>query len=157
MSLHVLRYCPRCRKPVQWGRAVIHGRKAKSCQKCGAATKPREPRKMPRALKPISWRRAEAKANGDLTPEQWETIIAFYAGRCAYGTGEPWEEQDHCVPISKGGRHTASNLVPACHAHNQRKGRQTWWPKRRHPFMEPELDVAGDVIAETIPAEDVPF
>lgn len=136
MSVHVERYCPRCRRLVQWGRALLYGRRVKSCRKCGSATKAKEPKAPPRALKPISWRRAAVKAAGDLTPEQWETILAFYGGRCAYGEEEPWQEQDHCVPISKGGQHTASNIVPCCHAHNQRKGRQAWWPRRRHPFME---------------------
>ncbi|HET8645776.1 MAG TPA: HNH endonuclease [Vicinamibacteria bacterium] len=83
-------------------------------------------------------KRAQAKAAGDLTPEQWSVIVATYGGLCAHCEQAPWAEQDHVVPIAKGGAHSAGNLVPACHACNQRKGRRTWWPRRRHPYMAPE-------------------
>lgn len=51
----------------------------------------------------------------DLTPAQWRAIVASYRGRCAYcGRTPDVMTMDHVVAISKGGNHTASNVVPAC-------------------------------------------
>jgi 5-methylcytosine-specific restriction endonuclease McrA len=101
---------------------------------------------LPRATKPIRTRRPlgtvrrEAKAAGDLTPEQWAAICEFYvengAVRCAYCPSVAWV-QDHVNPITRGGRHTAANVVPACEPCNTRKGTSTrWQPRRRHPLMD---------------------
>jgi 5-methylcytosine-specific restriction endonuclease McrA len=58
----------------------------------------------------------------DLTARQWAEIKAIYSHRCAYcGERKPLT-QDHITPISKGGEHTASNIVPACQSCNSRKG-----------------------------------
>jgi 5-methylcytosine-specific restriction endonuclease McrA len=58
----------------------------------------------------------------DLTETQWTAIKAAYGHRCAYcGRRKPLT-QDHVVPISKGGAHTAGNIVPACQSCNSSKG-----------------------------------
>jgi 5-methylcytosine-specific restriction endonuclease McrA len=58
----------------------------------------------------------------DLTALEWAEIKAVYSYRCAYcGQMKPLT-QDHVIPISKGGEHTASNIVPACRSCNSRKG-----------------------------------
>jgi 5-methylcytosine-specific restriction endonuclease McrA len=57
----------------------------------------------------------------DLTREQWQRIKFIYRFRCAYcGERKPLT-MDHVVPVSKGGHHTASNIVPACQSCNSRK------------------------------------
>lgn len=62
-------------------------------------------------------------AINDLTPSQWVQIIAAHDGRCAYcGTLPDRITMDHVIPISKGGNHTASNIVPACGPCNSAKG-----------------------------------
>lgn len=81
-------------------------------------------------------KRAAVKAAGDLTPEQWDRICQWYSDTCAYCEKRRATQQDHVSPISKGGRHTASNVVPACEFCNYAKGCSTRWePKRKHPFM----------------------
>jgi len=70
--------------------------------------------------------RRRAVINGvtcDLTKKQWEQIKKLYAHKCAY-CGRRLEKlsQDHVVPISKGGSHTASNIVPSCMLCNRKKG-----------------------------------
>lgn len=57
----------------------------------------------------------------DLTVEQWEMIKAAYNYRCAYCRKKKPLTQDHVVPVSKGGAHTASNIVPACQSCNSSK------------------------------------
>ncbi len=67
-------------------------------------------------------RKAQAAIN-DLTQAQWlEIQEAFhhccaYCGKCAKG----YLTQDHITPLSRGGNHTASNIVPACRPCNSSK------------------------------------
>ncbi len=54
-------------------------------------------------------------AVNDLTGAEWVAIVVQYDGRCAYcGCTPDRITMDHVIPISKGGNHTASNVVPAC-------------------------------------------
>jgi 5-methylcytosine-specific restriction endonuclease McrA len=50
-----------------------------------------------------------------LTAEQWREIQARFKYRCAYCNERSARlTMDHVVPISKGGAHSADNIVPAC-------------------------------------------
>jgi 5-methylcytosine-specific restriction endonuclease McrA len=72
-------------------------------------------------------RRKRAKGDGatilDLTLEQWQAILEKHNYCCAY-CGKSTEKltMDHIVPVSKGGQHTQSNVVPACSFCNTSKG-----------------------------------
>ena len=71
-----------------------------------------------------SFRRAQKRGAplNDLTPAQWQEIKAHYGRRCVYcGRKMQRLTQDHIVPISKGGSHTYSNVVPACQSCNSSK------------------------------------
>lgn len=59
----------------------------------------------------------------ELTKEQWLRVLELYNGHCAY-CHETSDDMtlDHVIPLSKGGRHHISNVVPACRACNGRKG-----------------------------------
>lgn len=75
----------------------------------------------------------------DLTHDQWLSILEAYAYRCAYCGGLPDRlDQEHVIPLSKGGNHTATNVVPACRPCNQRKGTSTGMV----PMDPAALDVA---------------
>ena len=66
----------------------------------------------------------------DLSAEQWREIQSAYGYRCVYCPPDCWRcrqkkhklTQDHIAPLSKGGFHTASNIVPACQSCNSKKG-----------------------------------
>ena len=61
-------------------------------------------------------------APSDLTVKQWRAKLAAYGNHCAYcGVWSKALTQDHIRPLSKGGHHTASNIVPACKSCNSRK------------------------------------
>lgn len=61
-------------------------------------------------------------APSDLTENQWLSILLACCGHCRY-CGEPGAQtQDHVIPLSKGGHHTAPNVAPACRSCNSRKG-----------------------------------
>jgi len=67
-----------------------------------------------------------AAAINDFTRAQWEVMKQHYGHRCVYcGRKMKRLTMDHLTPISKGGNHTASNIVPACQICNSIKGTKT--------------------------------
>ncbi len=58
-----------------------------------------------------------------LTMPEWNEILVSFGHVCAYCRRAGLKlTQDHVVPISAGGPHAASNIVPACGRCNSRKG-----------------------------------
>ncbi len=58
----------------------------------------------------------------DFTFEQWEEKLQEYSNCCAYCRAQIENlTQDHVIPLSRGGSHTKSNIVPACAPCNSRK------------------------------------
>jgi 5-methylcytosine-specific restriction endonuclease McrA len=59
----------------------------------------------------------------DFTSTQWRTLQERFDHRCAYcgKRAKGRLSQDHIIPLSKGGNHTLSNIVPACQACNRKK------------------------------------
>jgi 5-methylcytosine-specific restriction endonuclease McrA len=71
-------------------------------------------------------RRRRARINGgDLSLAQWLKIVADFGEKCAY-CGGLYEEMDHVLPLSRGGRHEAGNVVPACVPCNRSKKDKTF-------------------------------
>lgn len=73
----------------------------------------------------IHSRRRAAKASApvnDFTRAQWREIKAAYNNRCVYCNKECSKlTMDHITALSKGGAHTAQNIVPACLSCNSQK------------------------------------
>ena len=69
----------------------------------------------------------------DLRPEQWAALVDAWGG-CAYcgATGVPLQ-RDCVLPISRGGRYTLANVVPACGSCNASKcnAEVTGWLRRK--------------------------
>lgn len=77
-------------------------------------------------------RRLDAVVN-DLTDPQWEAIKAAWGG-CAYCCVTDGPFQRDCVmAISRGGRYTVDNVVPACASCNASKCNDevTGWLRRK--------------------------
>lgn len=73
-----------------------------------------------------------ARVDNDLTPEQWATLTTAWGG-CAYCQAVDAPLQKDCVqPISRGGRYTLGNVVPACASCNASKHNSevTGWLRR---------------------------
>lgn len=70
-----------------------------------------------------------------MDPDSWTAVIRFYGGKCAFCRERCWSQQDHCVPLSRGGEHHISNVVPSCAPCNYRKGTKAYFPERMHPWM----------------------
>lgn len=90
-------------------------------------------------------RRKVAARDNDLTPEQWDAIREAWGG-CAYcGATDRPLQRDTMLPISRGGRYTLENVVPACASCNASKGNDevTGWLRRtrrsERDFLERHL------------------
>lgn len=67
-------------------------------------------------------RSRKAAVEATLTKDEWEEIKNEYNNCCAYcGESENGLQQDHVIPVSKGGPYTAENIVPACISCNSSK------------------------------------
>lgn len=74
-----------------------------------------------------------AKVEHDLTAEQWSALQVAWAG-CAYcGATDRPLQRDCVLPISRGGRYTVCNVVPACGPCNASKCNDevTGWLRRK--------------------------
>jgi len=83
----------------------------------------------------IARRRARrvAAADNDLDDAQWAVLVAAWGG-CAYcGAADAALQRDCVLPISRGGRYTVTNVVPACRSCNASKCNQevTRWMRRK--------------------------
>jgi Restriction endonuclease len=77
--------------------------------------------------------RRVAASGSDLTDAEWFRILDAWA-RCAYCGADGIALQKDCVlPISRGGRYTLDNVVPACRSCNASKCNEevTAWMRRR--------------------------
>jgi 5-methylcytosine-specific restriction endonuclease McrA len=77
-------------------------------------------------------RRARIQSNGQflILPKE---IKRLYESACFYCQGQQRIEADHLIPVSKGGRHSVGNLVPACRWCNASKGNRLLsdWKRER--------------------------
>ena len=73
-------------------------------------------------------------ADNDLTETQWQQILSVWGHSCAYCGQVAAGLQKDCVQaISRGGRYTFSNVVPACAPCNASKcnAEVTSWMRRK--------------------------
>jgi 5-methylcytosine-specific restriction endonuclease McrA len=71
------------------------------------------------------WRKRRATiagAGGTIAERDWLKLISRYDGLCAYCQADPATAMDHVIPVSRGGRHTIGNVLPACQFCNSSKG-----------------------------------
>ncbi len=78
-------------------------------------------------------KRRMSRVDNDLNEVQWGALRDAWGG-CAYcGSSEATMQRDCVQPISRGGRYTLENVVPACGTCNASKGNRevTSWMRRR--------------------------
>ena len=106
-----------------------------------------------------------ARVEHDLTAAQWAALRAEWGG-CAYcGADVAALQKDTMLPISRGGRYTLANVVPACGSCNASKCNLevTTWMRRKkldeRAFLVRQVEVtravaAADADAVPPPAAD---
>ena len=75
----------------------------------------------------------EQRVEHDLEPDQWAALVDAWGG-CAYCGAEGVALQKDCVlALSRGGRYTLDNVVPACRSCNASKCNDevTAWMRRK--------------------------
>ena len=60
-------------------------------------------------------------AEGGLPLEDWQKVLKEFDNQCAYCGSTDGLEQEHIVPVAKGGRYEIGNIVPACRHCNASK------------------------------------
>ena len=92
-----------------------------------------------------------ARVEHDLTDAQWLALKAVWEG-CAYcGASDCALQKDCVLPISRGGRYTLDNVVPACGSCNASKcnAEVTGWMRRKkldeRQFLTRQLQLARAV------------
>ena len=92
------------------------------------------------------------KADNDLTPAQWAAIRLAWGACAYYGSVEPLQ-RDCVQPLSRGGRYTLTNIVPACRSCNASKSNDevTSWLRRKRlderAFLERYVRIRADMLA----------
>ena len=92
-----------------------------------------------------------AQVAHDLTAAQWAALQLAWAG-CAYcGATEQPLQRDCVLPISRGGRYTLGNVVPACGSCNTSKCNDevTAWLRRKRlderAFLLRHLEIGAEL------------
>ena len=95
-----------------------------------------------------------ARVDHDLSDEQWAALRAAWGG-CAYcGATDTALQRDCILAISRGGRYTLENVVPACRSCNASKWNDevTGWLRRRRlderAFLLRHLEVCAALVHE---------
>lgn len=107
---------------------AIENRKKSQSEASMAAARARTKewvKKNPDAAK-LQWARSKAARRNckvrDLSAAQWRAILEYFDNRCAYCLGPlSIASIDHIDPVTRGGDHTAANVVPACASCNSKK------------------------------------
>ncbi|MGB0101054.1 MAG: HNH endonuclease [Nocardioides sp.] len=96
-------------------------------------------------------RRRMAAVVHDLDAEQWTALQAAWGG-CAYcGVTAVAFDRDCVLPVSRGGRYTWDNVVPACRSCNSSKcnAEVTGWLRRKrldeHAFLTRYSRIQADL------------
>lgn len=80
----------------------------------------------------------------DFSRNDWEEILDIFNNECAYCGSVDNIEQEHVIPLSKGGSHTASNIVPACRSCNSSKRQrliEKWYSQQTFYDKEKERKI----------------
>jgi 5-methylcytosine-specific restriction endonuclease McrA len=96
-----------------------------------------------------------ARGDNDLTTTQWADLLAAWGG-CAYCQAEsPALQRDCIMPISRGGRYTLENVVPACPSCNASKHNSevTGWLRRKKLDERTFLLRHTTILPTLLPAE----
>jgi 5-methylcytosine-specific restriction endonuclease McrA len=83
-------------------------------------------------------KRIKVVSRGLITDKQWLSLKREYGFRCFYCNRRTALTLDHYIPLSKGGKHSIGNAVPACRRCNGKK-----WNKNPEQFI-------AEIMAEKI-------
>jgi 5-methylcytosine-specific restriction endonuclease McrA len=143
--------CSRCKEPLPLSAFGTHKKRSgngkvydfrrnvcKGCYSDYETDRKKRNGSKPYQQKPYSqWSDAKKRAAGDFarehrakvkglpvgfTARDWEAALKYFDYKCAYcGDHLTVAEQEHYVPVAKGGGYVRNNIIPACRACNLKK------------------------------------
>jgi 5-methylcytosine-specific restriction endonuclease McrA len=115
------------------------------------------PMAVKRGRKAVAARRRKRRMDRvehDLSDEQWAALQAAWGG-CAYcGVTSTPLQRDCVLPLSRGGRYTLENIVPACRSCNTSKCNHeiTGWMRRKrldeHSFLLRHVEITKALMSQ---------
>lgn len=74
-------------------------------------------------------------------PMQWQQCLTHFNHQCAYCDCTEKLEQEHVMPVSKGGHYTVDNIIPACRSCNASKNNKSLdeWYINHESYSEERL------------------
>jgi 5-methylcytosine-specific restriction endonuclease McrA len=102
------------------------------------------------------------RADNDLSSDQWAALKTAWGG-CAYcGESTSPLQRDCVLPLSRGGRYTLDNVVPACGSCNSSKCNDevTGWLRRKRfderSFLLRHIEISRELLQrfDTRPADE---
>lgn len=75
------------------------------------------------------------------TLKQWQHCLTHFNHSCAYCGGVENLEQEHVIPVSKGGHYTVDNIIPACRSCNASKNNKEFeeWYTNHESYSEERI------------------
>jgi len=70
-----------------------------------------------------------------LTEQQWQIIKDYFNNKCCYCGKEKPLQQEHFIPVAKGGGYEHNNIICACQSCNGSKGAKDpleWYPQHKY-------------------------
>ena len=98
-------------------------------------------------------RNAKKRTESTLTAPEWERAKQHFNYCCAYcGKKTAHLEQEHLIPLSKGGAYAAYNILPACKSCNSKKHDKEFseWYKAQPFYSEERENIIKDYIKNLV-------
>ena len=80
------------------------------------------------------YRARKKMLDSNFTVDQWQKCLTHFNHQCAYCGSTENLEQEHVIPVSKGGHYTVDNIIPACRSCNASKNNKSleeWYVNHR--------------------------
>ena len=87
-----------------------------------------------------------------LSIDEWYEVLKYFNHKCAYcGENNDSLEQEHIIPVNKGGTYCIGNIIPACRHCNSSKGKKDFgkWYKSYELYSDERYKKILDYMCKT--------
>lgn len=103
----------------------------------------------------VNKRRAKIKNLAyEFTKGDWSKCLDHFNELCCYCGGTGILQQEHFIPLTKGGNYTKDNILPACNKCNNSKNNrnfEAWYPKQLFYDIGREIKILSYLTPESTP------
>lgn len=144
-------WCKPCNKKYRAAHYIKNREMLLACQRDYLNDHPRywaRPTQRAARIEGVKRRRARTKSFEAIKVNEWLDTLTLFDNKCAYCGKDSELTQDHIIPVSKGGKHTVDNLIPACkgcNASKLNKGFLPWYKEQRF-FDSDRLELIQSIV-----------